>query len=221
MAVNLSDTPKTQLDTAVSGVISHANPFVGISSAIMSRNGLARVRSNKSQVYTHLSGRHWRAESSTVIASDEERNSRLAIILYRGSAVFLAIYGFGSAISFGVHLIMARLLGAMSYGYFVYAASWMTILLLGCNIGLKPTVVRFVAAYKARGEWGSVQGLLRCSTWWTITSSTAITSLALIALWLLRPHLNELGATLALMALAMPFMALTDVWTSAVRGLGA
>jgi O-antigen/teichoic acid export membrane protein len=141
--------------------------------------------------------------------------------LYRGSAVFLAIYGFGSTISFGVHLLMARLLGAKSYGYFVYATSWMAILLLGCNIGLKPTVVRFVAAYNARGEWGSLRGLLRCSTGWTIAASAAITTLSAIALWLFRPRFDELGTTLALMALAMPFMALTDVWSSAVRGMGA
>ena len=141
--------------------------------------------------------------------------------LYRGSVAFLAIYGFGSLISFGVHLLMARLLGAESYGYFVYATSWMAILLLGCNIGLKPTVVRFVAAYNARGEWGSVRGLLRCSTGWTIAASAAVTILSAIALWLLRPRFDELGTTLALIALAMPFMALADVWSSAVRGLGA
>ena len=35
------------------------------------------------------------------------------------------------------------------------------------------------------------------------------------------PRLDELGATLVLTALAMPFMAVTDVWTSAMRGLGA
>ena len=107
-------------------------------------------------------------QSSIVNVWSEDRVSALATTLYGGSAVFLAIYGFGSAISFGVHLLMARLLGAKSYGYFVYASSWMAILLLGCNIGLKPTVVRFVAAYKARGEWSSLRGLLRCSTGWTI-----------------------------------------------------
>lgn len=151
----------------------------------------------------------------------EERLSAMAMSLYRGSAVFLAIYGFGSVLGFGVHLLMARLLGAKSYGYFVYATSWMAILLLGCNIGLKPTVVRFVAAYKVRGEWGALRGLLRRSTGWTITASAAMTILSAIALWLLRPRFDELGMTLALMALAMPFMALADVWSSAVRGLGA
>ena len=150
-----------------------------------------------------------------------EEPSALALTLYRGSAAFLAISGLGSAMNFGVHLLMARLLGAESYGYFGYATSWMVILLLGCSVGLRPTTVRFVAAYKARSEWGSLRGLLRCSTGWTIAASAAVTILWGIALWLWRPRLDELGTTLALMAMAMPFVALAEVWSSAVRGLGA
>jgi O-antigen/teichoic acid export membrane protein len=160
-------------------------------------------------------------KSSIVTLSSESRISSLALTLYGGSAGFLVIYGLGSAISFGVHLLMARLLGARSYGYFVYATSWMAILLLGCNLGPKPTVIRFVAAYKARGEWGSLRGLLSRATGWTIAASAAVTTLSAIALWLLRPGFDELGTTLALVALALPFMALADVWSSAVRGLGS
>ena len=147
--------------------------------------------------------------------------SGLAASLYRGSAVYLAIYVVGSGISFGVHLFIARVLGATSYGYYVYATSWMAILLLGCNIGLKPTTVRFVAAYNARGEWGLLQGFLRSSTRWTTGASAVVVTLSAIALWFLRPRLDALGATLLLIAMAMPFMALSDVWSSAVRGLGA
>ena len=147
--------------------------------------------------------------------------SVLAATLYRGSAVYLAIYILGSGISFGIHLFIARVLGATSYGYYVYATSWMAILLLGCNIGLKPTTVRFVAAYAARGEWGLLRGFLRSSTTWTIAASCIVVTLSGIALWFLRPRLDTLGATLLLIAMAMPFMALSDVWSSAVRGLGA
>jgi O-antigen/teichoic acid export membrane protein len=150
-----------------------------------------------------------------------EPGPSLALTLYRGAAVFLAISGFGSAVSFGVHLLMARLLGAESYGHFGYATSWMVILLLGCSVGLKPTAARFVAAYKARGEWSSLRGLLRCSTGWTIAASAAVTILWWMALWLWRPRLDELGTTLALMALAMPVVALAELWSAAVRGLGA
>ncbi|MGC1816751.1 MAG: polysaccharide biosynthesis C-terminal domain-containing protein [Casimicrobiaceae bacterium] len=147
--------------------------------------------------------------------------SGLAARLYRGSAVYLAIYVVGSGISFGIHLFIARMLGATSYGYYVYATSWMAVLLLGCNIGLKPTTVRFVAAYSARGEWGLLRGFLLSSTRWTIAASGVVVTLSVIALWFLRPRLDALGATLLLIAMAMPFMALSDVWSSAVRGLGA
>jgi O-antigen/teichoic acid export membrane protein len=116
---------------------------------------------------------------------------------------------------------MARMLGAPSYGHFVYATSWLAVLLLGCNIGLRPTAVRFVAAYNARGEWGLLRGFVRSSTYWTIAASTIVVILSLIAIRLLRPRLDELGTTLVLMAIAMPFMALGEVWTSAARGLGA
>src|SRR5262249_59693882 len=73
----------------------------------------------------------------------------------------------------------------------------------------------------AGGEWNSLRGLLRWSTGWTIAAATAATIVWEIALWLLRPTFDELGMTLALMALAMPFVALAEVWSSAVRGLGA
>jgi O-antigen/teichoic acid export membrane protein len=145
----------------------------------------------------------------------------LGAAVYRGSAAFLAVYVAGSAISFGVHLLMARLLGAASYGNFVYAISWAPLLLLGCNFGLKPTTVRFVAAYNARGEWGSIRGFLRSSTFWTITASISVVALALVSLWLLRPRLDQLGTTLLLVATATPFVALGEVWSSATRGLGA
>ena len=149
------------------------------------------------------------------------RRPGVAATLYRGASAFLAVYVVGSAISFGVQLFIARVLGAPSYGHLVYAMSWMAMLLLGCNFGLKPTAVRFVAAYNARGEWGSLRGFLRTSTWWTIAASTGVVTLSVAVLWLVRPRLDELGTTLVLIAVAMPFMALSEVWSSAVRGLGA
>jgi O-antigen/teichoic acid export membrane protein len=155
-----------------------------------------------------------------VSLDDRSRAPTLAATLYRGTAIFLAIYVAGSAISFGVHLFIARVLGTTSYGYFVYGTSWMAIVLLCCNVGLKPTAVRFVAAYRARGEWGLLKGFLRSSTSWTIAASVVAAILSTIALWLLRPRLDELGVTLLLLATAMPFMALGEVWSSAVRGLG-
>src|ERR1043166_7910318 len=112
------------------------NPFVALGSGVMWRRWIGASRSPASRDHAALSFCY--RNSSIVTLFSERRISPLALNLYRGSAAFLVIYGLGSAISFGVHLLMARLLGAKSYGYFVYATSWMAILLLGCNIGLKP-----------------------------------------------------------------------------------
>ena len=145
----------------------------------------------------------------------------LAATLFRGSASFLAIYVLGSAISFGVHLLIARVLGATSYGHFVYATSWMAMLLLGCHIGLRPTVVRFAAAYQARAEWGLLRGLLHSATTWTAGASVLTIAASIAALWIARPRLDELGWTLLIVILAMLPTALADLWSAALRGLGA
>ncbi|MFO1195558.1 MAG: hypothetical protein U1E86_01110 [Burkholderiaceae bacterium] len=81
--------------------------------------------------------------------------------LVGGSAALLSVYLVGSAISFGVSLFAARTLGARSFGFFVYATSWMALLLLGCHAGLRHTVVRFAATYVARRDWPRLRGLVR------------------------------------------------------------
>lgn len=138
-----------------------------------------------------------------------------------GSAAFLTIYVAGSVVSFGVHLLVARHFGATGYGHFAYAASWMAILLLGCNLGLKPTVVRFAAQYAAQGEWHMLHGLLRTAIRWTVVASVVVLCASCVTLAIVRPRLDELGWTLLLVGAAMPFMALGDLFSSATRGLGA
>ena len=152
---------------------------------------------------------------------DRLSDPALARVLYRGSATFLFIYVAGSAISFGIHLFMARALGAASYGHFAYAASWAAILIIGCNVGLKPTAVRYVAHYMTRREWGLLGGFLRTSTRWTTGASAIVVVVALAALALMRPQSDELGLTLLLFCTALPLLALGEVWNSATRGLGA
>lgn len=141
--------------------------------------------------------------------------------LFRRSALFLGLYGAGSVLSFGVHLLLARLLGANSYGHFVYATHWLAVLILLCTLGLKPTLVRFVSAYQARAEWGPLRGLLHSATRWTLLATLAVLTLSLAALAGWHPRLDERGLSLLLVALSMPFLALAEVWSSATRGLGA
>jgi O-antigen/teichoic acid export membrane protein len=141
--------------------------------------------------------------------------------LFRKSALFLGIYGVGSLLSFGVHLLLARQLGAASYGHFVYGTHWLAVLVLPCTLGLKPTLVRFVSAYQARADWGLLRGLLQASWRWVAVASMLVMAGALGALALLHPHGDERGRSLLLLALALPVLALADVFGASTRGLGA
>ena len=102
--------------------------------------------------------------------------SRIARTLYGGAATFLAIYVLGSAISFLVHGLLARTIGAGSYGHFAYATHWMAVLLLLCNLGLKSTLTGFVSAYRAKEQWALLRGLLRRATQWTTAASVTATT---------------------------------------------
>jgi len=141
--------------------------------------------------------------------------------LYRGSAVFLAIYVAGSGLSFGVHLLLARTVGATAYGHFVYATSWLALLLLGSTLGLRPTVLRFAAAYRATAQWPLLRGLLGSATRWAFAASMAMVALAAAVIAATRPNGEDASTALLLVVAATPFMALAEVWCAAVRGLGA
>ena len=141
--------------------------------------------------------------------------------LFSQSALFLGIYGAGSLLSFGVHLLLARQLGAASYGHFVYGTHWLAVLVLPCTLGLKPTLVRFASAYQARAEWGLLRGLLQASWRWTAVASMLVMAGSLAALALLHPPADERGRSLLLLALALPFLAQADVCNASARGLGA
>jgi len=147
--------------------------------------------------------------------------SQMARTLYGGAAMFLAIYVLGSAISFLVHGLLARAIGAGSYGHFAYATHWMAVLLLFCNLGLKSTLTGLLAAYRAQRQWPLLRGLLRRATQWTTVASAGVVALALVALWLAPVGPDERARTLLLIALALPCMALADIWSAATRGLGA
>ncbi|MBL8339327.1 MAG: oligosaccharide flippase family protein [Rhodoferax sp.] len=147
--------------------------------------------------------------------------SQMARTLYGGAATFLAIYVLGSAISFLVHGLLARAIGPGSYGHFAYATHWMAVLLLFCNLGLKSTLTGLVAAYRAQSQWALLRGLLRRATQWTTGASAVVVALALAALWLAPVGPDERTRTLLLVALALPCMALVDIWSATTRGLGA
>jgi len=62
---------------------------------------------------------------------------------------------------FGLHLLLARLLGPAEYGTFTYVTAWLAVLALIAQLGLATTTLRFVSSYRATEQWGLLRGYLR------------------------------------------------------------
>lgn len=85
----------------------------------------------------------------------------LTTMLYRGSGQFLLVHVAGTALLFGVHLLLARLLGPAEYGTFTYVTAWLAVLALIAQLGLGTATLRFVSSYRATEQWSLLRGYLQ------------------------------------------------------------
>ena len=73
-------------------------------------------------------------------------------ILIRGSTGAAVIYAAGAGLTFGLHVLLSRLMGVEHYGVYVYVLSWLSILVLFGKMGMDTLLLRYVSAYAAREE---------------------------------------------------------------------
>jgi len=156
-----------------------------------------------------------RGSSASLLSSGE-----LARLIVRGGAWSLSISVAGAALSLGVHLTLARILGAVEYGHYVYALAWMNVLLLVAKFELDTASVRFVGAYTATEQWSFLRGFIRRSAEIVGGLSIAIgVASAVVALGLA----DRIGRATALnfvaASLLLPVTAMLQLKASAMQGL--
>jgi O-antigen/teichoic acid export membrane protein len=141
-------------------------------------------------------------------------------VLLRGATGSFAVMVLGAAAAFGVQIFLARLLGAAQYGVYVYVLTWINILALAGKLGLETSLMRFVAAYAANGQWGLLRGLLRRSVLYVVSASFLIGIAAAAVVWISRPRIGEeQAATFWVSLLMLPVLALVGLRQAALRAL--
>lgn len=115
--------------------------------------------------------------------------SALAGALSGSLAVRLA----GAGAAFGLHALLARLAGADQYGVYSYVLAWIGVLVLLSTIGLDISLVKHVATYRARAQWGRLASMVR---WSHRTVLAVAVGLAMLAAAAARPGQVWLGASL-------------------------
>lgn len=81
--------------------------------------------------------------------------------LLRGAGMAFVLQIVGLFLTYGLHVVVARWLGAGGYGRYAYVLSWATILATIAALGLPLASLRFASQHVAAQRWEALQGLLR------------------------------------------------------------
>lgn len=141
-------------------------------------------------------------------------------VLIRGTSTAFGIYVSGAAITFALHVLLARIMGVEHYGVYVYVLAWLNILVLFAKLGMDTASLRFVAAYAAREEWGALSGILRYSALLVLATSILVSGVGIIAVWVLQERISlELAHAFWFGFALLPIMALAHIRQAALRAL--
>ena len=147
------------------------------------------------------------------------RGESLGVRLVRGGGGAFAVCIAGAGLLFGLHILLARVLGAEQYGIFAYVTSWLAFLVLPSKMGLDSAFVRFLPDYKANEDWGRFRGVIHDGFRFTIIFSLGVAGVLVAVTATFGTQLKpDLQLSFFIGAGVLPFMALFMVsW----RGLQA
>lgn len=155
------------------------------------------------------------------ISKEPPLNNGLRNHLIRGASGSLLIQVGFAGLAFLNSLVLARVLGAGAYGAFANAMAWVSLFLIPASFGFGTLLVKEVAVYRLRKEWGRLRGLLRYADSLVLALSLFFAAVlgAVTILLFPGPGKEIMRQTLWVAALLLPFFALSKLRESTIRGL--
>jgi O-antigen/teichoic acid export membrane protein len=123
------------------------------------------------------------------------------------------------AVNFLLAVVLARTLGTAGYGAYAVALAWAMFLSVPASLGITPLVVRHVAAYVEREEWGLLRGVIRRTNQTVAAAAATVVAVAALVGLALRDSRPELVEPFLIGLLLVPVIALTGMRQAAVQGL--
>lgn len=109
----------------------------------------------------------------------------------------------GTGVAFFLQVILARLLGAESFGQYVYAVTFLSFFILVGKLGLDTAALRLIPEYSATQKWDLARGFIRRSKQLAMTASTGIAAISAIAVVILDGQIDDTLATIFLITCAL------------------
>lgn len=141
-------------------------------------------------------------------------------ILARGAIGVLLVKVAGVGLLFGLHVLLARLLGTEQYGIYVYALAWINILVVFCLLGFQTSLVRFIAEYTVRQQWNLLRGIIRRSTQTVLASSIIVSGIGTIIITFKRHQIgDEVAIPFCIAFVLLPLFSLCRLQEASLRAL--
>lgn len=141
-------------------------------------------------------------------------------VLARGAGGAFAVKLASVAVGLASYLILTNLLGAEIFGDYIYALSWVTVLLLLALGGFDTAALRFVPSYRGQSQWPHLSGFLRRSRQLVIGSAVGCAALLAGVVWLLSGRLEPpLRQTFLLASPLVVVLAALNLCASQLQGL--
>lgn len=125
-----------------------------------------------------------------------------------------------TALGFAGTVALTHALGADGFGAYAFGLAWATLLTVPATLGMAPLVVRHVAAYRERGAWGELRGILRRSSQTAALIAVLVSVVAAGVGALALGEGSELRAPLLTGMLLVPVLAIVTMRQAAMQGLG-
>jgi O-antigen/teichoic acid export membrane protein len=138
--------------------------------------------------------------------------------LVRRAGLVLVIQVVGAGLSYGLQVLLARLLDASYYGIYTYVFVWASFVALLAGIGFPAASVRFLPVYRLKEDWPRLHGFLH------VTSRATFATALIIALCgvVVAEGLHAFGlltspSAIVLGALLVPALAGSTLYTEFAR----
>jgi O-antigen/teichoic acid export membrane protein len=159
-----------------------------------------------------------RVESDDTTQLLDEGLIASSLHLVRQAGVVLVVQIIGAGLSYGLQVLLARLLHATDYGVYAYLYVWIGFVSLLAGLGFPAASIRFLPVYRVNGDWPRVHGFLHSASRITFATAIGVTLCGIVSVEAL--HLFGLVATpsaIVLGALLVPALAGSMLYTEVAR----
>jgi len=149
-----------------------------------------------------------------------KHNSGHGAVLARGALGVFIVKIAGAGLLFGLHVMLARLLGVDEFGIYVYAITCINILTILCLLGFPTSLVRFIAEYKAKRQWNLLKGIVHRSNQIVLAFSILVGIIAAAVTFLLQERISvAVVVTFYIGFGLLPVVALSTLRQASLRAL--